>query len=478
MTSEANDVLSWIDRIDRLHAHGYMNWITAAWAAMLIEQGIIPVDGAAKTARAVLHLWEHPVSKDEAAAHTYAADRYFIETAGEDAGGRAMLARTQPPMRQMLEVRHHLLNVLCRIYDMVGAILDLAGEHTETIMPGYTHTRHAQPTTFGHYLLSVADPVLRSTEVLERGCHLMSLNEMGCGALAGTSWPIDRDLVSRYLGAEGLLENTNDAVCYTDGYLVVVCGLANVTNVLSRASMDLSIWSGLEYGFLEIGGYRGTSFMMPQKSNNPNGFETVRFTAGQVLGHLSGTAAAGLRSPHADVFEMLHMADPTLAALEAARTCVTSFTGEMRRLGVYRERMLAVIRESYICATELANQLVRDQRISYRTAHKIVNRFVLASEEQKVPATEARPELLDAAARELMGRALLMSETRLRELLDPAYFIRVTTSRGGVAPRETVRMLADRQRRLAEACARHLKRIDNIEAGQTQMLADLRARAG
>ena len=466
--------LSWLERIDKIHEPGYMNWITAAWAAMFIKQGIIPAEGAPKVARAVLKMWEQPVTEDLAGPHTYGVDRYFIETAGEEAGGRVMMARTQPSTRQMLEVRRELMKQICRICDLEEAILDLAEQHTTTIMPGYTHFRHAQPTTFGHYLLSVCDAIGRSTNTLERGYHLMSLNEMGCGALAGTSWPIDRDLVSQYLGMEELIENANDAVSYTDGYLVVVCGLTNVTNIASRTALDLSYWSGVEYGFLDIGFHRGTSFMMPQKEGNPNSMEFVRTRAGQMIGHLAGVAVAGLRTPHGDVFEMLYIAEPTLAALETAEKCTSELTNEMRQMKVHKERMLAVIRESYLCATELANQLVRDCKLAYRTAHDIVNQFVLASQEQKIPATKALAALLDEAAQKVLGRKLGMSEARLRELLDPAYFIKVTNSRGGVAPGETARMIADRRQKLAAARARHMKRIESLENAQKKMVSDLR----
>lgn len=466
--------LTWLEQIDKIHEPGYMNWMTVAWTMMFIRQGIIPAENAPDMARVVLGLWERPVTEDQAGPHTYGVDRYFIETLGERVGGRVMMARTQPSGRQMLEVRHKLMKQMCRTYDLLEATLDLAEQHAATIMPGYTHFRHAQPTTFGHYLLSVSDAIGRSTDTLEHGYHLMSLCELGCGALAGTSWPIDRDLVSQYLGMEGLIENANDAVCYTDGYLVVVSGLTNVTNIASRTALDLSYWSGVEYGFLDIGSRRGTSFMMPQKEGNPNSMEIVRARAGQMIGHLTGVAAAGLRTPHGDVFEMLYVAEPTLAALETAEMCTSELTNEMRQMHVHEERMLAVIRESYIGATELANQIVRDYDVGYRTAHDIVHRFVLTSQEQKVPATQARPELLDEAAQKVLGRKLGMSEARLRELLDPAHFIKVTNSRGGVTPDETARMIADRRQNLAAARARHLKRIASLENGQKKMLSDLR----
>jgi argininosuccinate lyase len=320
----------------------------------------------------------------------------------------------------------------------------------------------------------VFDAIQRSTKTLEDGYHLMSLNEMGCGALGGTSWPIDRDLVTRYLGMEGLIENANDASCYTDGYLVVACGLTNVTNIASRMALEMSYWSGVEYGFLEIGSH-GTSFMMPQKSTNPNSIEMVRFYAGEMIRHLTGVAVAGLREPHGDTQGMLRLALPTLDALELTEKSMALVNREMHQMQVHKERMLSVIRESYICATELANQMVRDYDIGYRTAHDIVKDFVLTSRKQKIPATKARVKLLDEAAQKVLGRKLGMTEARLRELLDPEYFINVTNSKGGVAPQEVTRMIADRRRELADARARHMKRIETLEKAQEQMLADLKA---
>jgi len=464
----------WLERVETIHKPGYMNWITSAWATMLLKQEIIPAEDAPAAARVVLKLWEFDFIEDERSWNQFYKDQYFFEKRlDKELAGMMMIARTQPSARQMLEVRHQLMTVMCRIYDLQQAFLDVAEQHTATIMPGYTHFRHAQPTTFGHYLLSAHDAIARSTETLERACHLMNLNELGCGALAGTSWPIDRDLVSQYLGMDGLIENTNDAVSYTDGYLVVVCGLTNVTNIASRVALEMSYWSGPEYGFLEVGGIRGTSFMMPQKSNNPNGFERTRMYAGQMLGHLTGVAAAGLRAPHGDVFEMLHLAEPTLAALETAGKCVRNLTREIRTLKVHKQRMLELTRQSYISATELANQIVRDHKLGYRTAHAIVHRFVVLSEERNIPARRARAELLDQAAREVVGRELGMSDQRLRELLDPEHFVRVHTSRGGVAPEEVARMLRDRRRNLAAARARHLKRIEALEQAQQKMVADL-----
>jgi len=466
--------LRWGERVDKIHDIGCDDWITAAWTTMLIKKGIVPAKDAPAAARVLLEMLETP-GPERSSGWTYfhKRQRYFNEKLGPEIGGNLMVVRTTPPARQTVYVRYHLMKRMCQIYDMQAAILDFAEKHAATIMPGYTHERHAQPTTFGHYLLSVYDAVARSTKTLEDGYHLMSLNELGCGALAGTSLPIDRDLVSEYLGMEGLIENANDAVSYTDGYLTVVSGLTNVTNIVSRMALEFSFWSGVEYGFLEIGSH-GTSFLMPQKSTNPNSLEIIRLSAGQMIGHLTSIAVAGLREPHGDTHAMLHMEDATLAALDVSERCITITTREMRLIKVYPERMLAVIRESYIASTELANQMMRDYGLDYRTAHDIIHDFVLASREQKIPATKARADLLDAAAEATIGKKIGMTDARLRELLDPTHFIKVTNSKGGVAPEEIARMIADRREKLAAARARHLKRIETLEEAQQRMLSDLR----
>ena len=121
--------------------------------------------------------------------------------------------------------------------------------------------------------------------------------------------------------------------------------------------------------------------------------------------------------------------------------------------------------------------MVRDHGLDYRTAHDVIHDFVIASREQKIPATEARADMLDAAAEAMIGKKIGMTDARLRELLDPAHFIKVTNSKGGVAPEEIARMIADRREKLAEARARHEKRVETLESAQKRLLADLKKSA-
>jgi argininosuccinate lyase len=475
-------------RIDRVHEHPTVfEVIDAAWITMLLKTGIIPRKHHKGIVEAVLDYWERPRRE-----HTGfgGIQRHIIAELGVEAGGSLTLARTVPPQRQMMACRRDLSKVMCLAYDFQEALLDQASDHLATLMPGYTHYRHAQPETYGHYLLSVCDALERVMVSLESGWEAMSLNELGCGALAGTSWPIDRDLVSRYLGLVGLIENANDAVAYTDGYVEVVAGLTNLMAVVSRFTLDLNIWSSEEWGFLDVpwvasestsqsegGRGKAHSYFMPNKTSNSPFLERARAGAAQVLGTLTEVAAMGMRVSHGDYHEMLHMEDGTLRALEFTRLYLHPLLYTVPRITVFKDAMLAALKDGYACATELANQIVRDHDLDYRTAHEVVYEFVLESKKRRIGAEHADLALLEEASQKVLGRGLGMTEKTLKQSLDPTHFLEVTTSRGGISPAEGRRMLDVRRSRLAEARGRLETRIEGLEQAQSSMLDDLKSLA-
>ena len=460
-------------RIDQLFAPTPEFWLDTAWAVMEMKTGIIPPRNHRKVAGAMIELWEKR-PKGKFYGHK-GVQAFVTKVHGVDIGGDIMIARTNPPQRQQMAVRRKLLKILCLLHELQDVLLDTADKYKHAVMPGYTHIRHAQPTTLGHYFLSVHDPIARSVKTLEDGYTAMSLNELGCGALAGTSWPIDRGLVSDYLGLEGLIENTNDAVSYTDGYVLVTAGAANVMAVLSRMAQELEYWSALEYDFLdfEIG---AGSFMMPNKRSNQGILERTAEGASRALGALTEATSMGMKIPHGDVQPTAYcMSEATLRALEQIDRFGEPYLYFLPSMIVKEDVMLATARAGYSCSTELANTLVRQFELDYRTAHDIVGQFVTESARQKIPSRQASLQVFQQAARAVLDRELDMSEERLRELLDPVYFVKVTNSQGGVAPKEVARMIADRRTRLFQARGRQQARIERLEQGKARMLSDLKA---
>jgi argininosuccinate lyase len=462
------------DRIDNLYAPSEESWLNTAWGVMEMKTGIVPEDKIAPMAEALLKFWENPEIQHKYKDY-YGLQNYISELYGDQVAGFLMVARTLPTMRQQFAVRHELTKLLTMLYDFSQVLLETADLTKEAVMPGYTHFRHAQPTTLGHYLMSVYDAVWRSLSTVEEGYKMMSLNELGCGALAGTSWPIDREMVSRYLGCEGLIENTNDAVSYTDGYVQLVAGLSNVMAILSRLGVDLYNWSTLEYNFLdfEIG---GGSFMMPNKRSNQGYFENTYIASARMVGYLTEVAAMGIRIPHGDMNAMAYnMKYATLNAIEdLGDWIVKPLLYHLPGMKVYENNMMEIARKGYSCSTELANEIVRRFGIDYLTAHTVVNVFVKKSEQEGIPSKDAEIKIFDLATNEVIGRKLDLSESNLRKILDPVWFVEVTNSRGGISPSEVSRMITDRWRQLDLARQRHLDRIDEADSAKQQMLNDLR----
>jgi len=462
-----------INRVNDLHKEGYERWINVAWATMLIDKEIIPKEYGPEVATLLLECWK-PDDDDDYYSGFVAEQNYVIDKLGKPVGGNINIARTSPPNRQTMPVRHKLLIAMSIIHDYQEALINTAEKYKMAIMPGYTHMRHAQTMTFGHYLLSVNDAVERSMKIVEESYNLMNLSEIGCGALAGTSWDVDRNIVADYLGMDGIIENSNDAVGYSDGFLIVVAGITNIMNIASRMALDLNYWSTLEYGFIEDQ-YRGDSFMMPQKNSNQAYLERVRVGAAKTMGYLTDIAAMSTRCPHGDMVEMLHMQDGPICALDGIDSYLSPMIKQLNGITVNEDRMLEVARKGFSCATELANQMVRDYGIDYRTAHEIVHYFVNESEKKGIPASQAKADMLDEEAMKVIGKELKMTDQRVRELLDPIYFVRVTNSQGGIAPDEVQRMIEIRRKNLADATQRQFDRVKQLEDAQKMMLKHLKS---
>ncbi|HEY8500652.1 MAG TPA: lyase family protein [Clostridia bacterium] len=470
-------------RIDDISKYP-LRWIDTAWAVMLIKQKIIPEKHLSKIIDGILEYWGY---KELPSDQFGDLQKHIIKKFGVSVGGSLTIGRTVPPLVQIMPVRHELLKVINVLLDFQDEILKLSGDYLDAVMPGYTHFRHAQPTTFGHYLLSVFDPLLRTFKKIEQGYDDVNLNELGCGALAGTSLPIDRNLVSDYLGLNGLIENCNDAVGFSDGYVSIVSALANFMAIVSRFSLDLNLWSASEYDFIDVpwvtaemgeshkDGGRGTghSYFMPNKTSNCPFLERARVGAAEVLGALTEITAMGIRTPHGDNHEMLHMADSTLRAIRSTHLYVHTLIYTLPFIKVFKENMLNKAREGYSAATELANCISMRYELDYRTSHEIVYEFCKESKSKKIPAFKASIEIFQNAAQKVLGRTLDISEETLRENLDPVYFVKVTASQGGVSVKESLRMLNERKEMLKQAVERQDSRIRKLEGARTKLQDDM-----
>lgn len=472
----------------------YWTWINASWEVMMMKQGLIPEEDHRKIAGALLELWENPELSHQFAG-TKAVIPFVEDRHGIEVAGNLSMARTNPPFRQMFPIRWKGLKVIALLHDIQEALLDAAERHKDAVMVGYTHMRHAQPTTLGHYLLSVHDGLSRGVEQVEYGYKYVNANLLGCGALAGTSLEIDRKLVTRYLGMEDEVENSNDCMAYIEAYVPLVAGLTMTMDVVSRISLELGMWTGREYNFIDLEGYGAHSFMMPNKRDNPGILERNRQAAAIMAGLLTEVSMMGTRAPYGDTYEMIGY-DATLSydllrlgdipgtipkgnavirALYHAHSNLNTFPHIISSIRAKEQKMLETAREGYSSSTELANELKRNHGVDYRTAHEIVNRFVKESIRKEIPAYLADVNILEKAARDVTGSKLGMTEENLRLALDPEHFVEVTDSQGGVAPSEVSRMVTERRKDLREARARHEAILEKMEQGHQTLYEDLQS---
>jgi argininosuccinate lyase len=459
-------------RVDKVYGPSHDTYINTAWLVMELRSGLIPDRIKTELASSVLSFWENP---DPRYYSRKGLQEYVANKKGMGVAGYLMMGRTLKP-EQQFTVRHHLTSLIFEMHDFLQVLMETADKYKNAVMPGYTHLRHAQPTTLGHYLMSIYDPLWRSLEDLEQHYHDMSLVELGCGALAGTSWSIDRTMFGEYVGAEGLIENTNDAVSYSDGYVDLVATLSNITAVLSRLGEDLDYWSTLEYNFIDFKIGAG-SYFMPNKRSNQSFFEHTYIQSAKVVGLLTESATMGIRIHHGDMNALeVHMQDAPLEAMHIVDAKILKpLMLHLPGMQVFEEQMLATARIGYSCATELSNEMVRRFDLDYRTAHDLVNLFVKESSRKNIPSKDADIDIFQQVSRDFIGRELDLTEKELRALLDPVHFIHVTNSTGAVSPKEVKRMIDERWIKLDAARERHMLRLEALERSKDKMMEDLKS---
>ncbi len=255
-----------------------------------------------------------------------------------------------------------------------AVVVASAQAHVAVVLPGYTHLQQAQPIVFAHYALSLFWMLQRDRGRLADASARADRLPLGSGALAGTTFAVDRDALASELGFAGITENSLDAVSDRDFLLEFIAAAAIVMMHLSRFCEDLIIWSSAEFGFIELADAFATgSSMMPQKKN-PDSLELVRGKTGRVYGSLMSLLTTMKGIPLTYAKDMQEDKEPFFDALETALISVEVFTGAWETMTLRPERMAAAIDDKAL-ATDLADYLVR-RGMPFREAHRVIGSLV------------------------------------------------------------------------------------------------------
>ncbi len=295
-----------------------------------------------------------------------------------DTGKRLHTARSrndQVAVDLRMYLRDECETILQLLKELIGAITEQAEAHQNTILPGYTHLQRAQPIVFGHHLaaygMMLARDIGRITDTMKR----MNISPLGCCALAGTTYPVDRVATANALGFDAPCINSLDGVSDRDYCVELLSALALIMTHLSRFSEEIILWSSWEFRFVELDdAYTTGSSIMPQKKNSDMA-ELVRGKTGRVYGDLMGMLTVLKGLPLAYNKDMQEDKECIFDAVDTAKKCLEIFIPMIRTMNVNQDQMYRAAQEGFINATDLADYLVR-KGLPFRTAYKIVGQIV------------------------------------------------------------------------------------------------------
>ncbi|MBB5045290.1 argininosuccinate lyase [Rhodopseudomonas rhenobacensis] len=416
--------------------HLYAQDIAAskAHAAMLAAQGII----AAKDAKNIAKGLDTILSEIVAGSFDFKRALEDIHMNVESrlseligpAAGRLHTARSrndQVATDFRLFVRDTIDGIDAALAGYQHALAERALQHADTVMPGFTHLQTAQPVTFGHHLMAYVEMAARDRGRFRDARKRLNESPLGAAALAGTSFPIDRDATAKALGFERPMANSLDAVSDRDFVLETLAAASIAAVHLSRFAEEIVLWTSPLVGMVRLSDKFTTgSSIMPQK-RNPDAAELARAKTGRVIGALTGLLIVMKGLPLAYQKDMQEDKQGAMEAFAALSLAIRAMSGMVSDLVPDEARMKAAAGEGYATATDLADWLVRELKMPFRDAHHVTGRIVAAASTQNLPLHELPLAEMQAIEPRITQQAL--------SVLSVESSVKSRVSYGGTAPK-------------------------------------------
>lgn len=425
--------------------------INKAHMLMLIKRGIVDLEEGYRCIQALEDIPKDMTMNPKLEDVHMNIEALVIEKVGEKIGGQLNLAKSrndQVATAIRMVLRDFILDIASSLNHLRNVILKRCEEHLTTIMPGYTHLQHAQPITLAHHLLAHHDALMRDSDRLIESYKRVNLSPMGACALATTGFKIDRDLVAELLGFDGIVENSIDAVSNRDFAVEVISNLAILMTNLSRFSEELVLWSTQEFSIAEMPDeYSSTSSIMPQKKN-PVVAELIRAKTSKVYGNLLASLSILKSLPYSYNLDLQDLTPNIWDSCQTTLATINVFKSMIEKVKFNEKRLLELVKSDMSVATELADALVREQKIPFRTSHKIVGMLVKRALIKGKSLDQVVKEDLNNIIKENTGRSMSISEEVLRKVLDPVENVKIRVVKGGPSPNEVLRMVKERWKAL------------------------------
>ena len=360
-----------------------------------------------------------------------------------DAGKRLHTGRSrndQVATDIRLWLRDEIDGIAVGLVELQKALVELADQHADVVMPGFTHLQVAQPVSFGHHMLAYVEMFARDAERMAEVRRRVNQLPLGAAALAGTSYPLDRERVAKALGMEGVCQNSLDAVSDRDFAIEFTSAASSAMIHISRLSEELVLWMSQNFGFIRIADRFTTgSSIMPQKKN-PDVAELARGKSGRVVGHLMGLLMLMKGQPLTYNKDNQEDKEPLFDTVDTLRDTLRVFVEMIGGITVNADAMEQAALRGYATATDLADYLVK-KGIAFRDAHEVVAKAVKDAQSHGV-------DLSGLPLPTLQGYSALISED-VYDALSLHGSLKARNVVGGTAPTQVRAQVARHRQRLA-----------------------------
>ena len=452
----ARNVLEPIFNIQKDNYYLHFINITKAHVIMLSEQGIISREEKDTIISAIKeiekqdysHLKYNPQFEDL----FYTIEKQLEEMLGSDLAGKIHTARSRNDIcicEFRMALREKAVIVLEHVNEFRNVLLALCKEHIDTIMPAYTHTQPAQPTTLCHYLLSFFDCLSRDFKRFCNAADQINKSPMGAAAITTTGFPISRERVCELLNFDSIVENSYDCIAGSDYLMEFAASLMILNTNLSKFIKDILDLCTNEFKALRLSDpYVQISSIMPQK-RNPSSLEHCRPLIGKALGEAKIIFDTQYNTPYGDIVDSEEeIQEHIYMSVNFTNRALNTISNVLGTVEVNKDLLLERCKNSFITVTELADTLVRDGGLPFRKAHYLTSVIVKKILSEGMTPNDITTDFINEVSRETIGSEVKLSATDIKLALDPVNFVNIRDIVGGPSPVETRRMLEGRNKEL------------------------------
>ena len=470
MASELVELYKWRNNPTSFDVSSYYAQILIhrAHTIMLYEEEIISKKDAKQIIKGIKQI-EKDSRNDPKLVNYMSTETALIKIIG-DAGGKMHIGRSRNDLahtQRRIYYRDQLNRVISTIIEYKKKIIDASYVNVNTIMPGYTHWRQAQPITLGHYLMAHVEAASRTIKRLEDIYRRTNLSPLGSAAFAGTYWPVNRERTMELLGFDDLIVNTLDAVASMDYYMEFASAIAIHMSNMSRLAEDIQIWSSDEFKFLDLDeGYVGTSSIMPQKKN-PIILEQVRSYASESIGEMTKIYSSMKGMPYTNTSDRA-MLEPLI--LDTIVGSTNAIAGLIFTLKPMEENMMMKLKEGFSTMTDLADTLVKLHNISFRQAHDIIANVTIDAINKGIIAENITLDMISKASKIVMDTEITVPLEDLKQAIKPELNIQRRRGIGMPSPESVKAMIKTQKAMINDEEKRLDARLGKLDKAKHKLI--------